>query len=52
MILKQLSIYTVLNKLHVNLEKSRFMYFTETYSNDENDNENDDISPIIIGPLK
>ena len=52
MILKQLSIYTMLNKLHVNLEKSCFMYFTKTSSNDENDNENDNIPPIMIGPLK
>ena len=49
MILKQLSIYTMLNKLHVNLEKSCFMYFTKTSSNDENDNENDNIPPIMIG---
>ena len=49
MILKQLSIYTILNKLHVNLEKSCFMYFTKTSSNDENDNENDNIPPIMIG---
>ena len=49
MILKQLSIYTMLNKLHVNLEKSCFMYFTKTSSNDENDNENDNITPIMIG---
>ena len=34
MILKQLSIYTMLNKLHVNLEKLCFMYFTNTSSND------------------
>ena len=47
MILKQLSIYTMLNKLYVNLEKSCFMYFTKTSSNDENDNEN--IPPIMIG---
>ena len=47
MILKQLSIYTMLNKLHVNLEKSCFMYFTKTSSND--DNENDNIPPIMIG---
>ena len=49
MILKKLSIYTMLNKLHVNLEKSCFMYFTKTSSNDENDNENDNIPPIMIG---
>ena len=49
MILKHLSIYTMLNKLHVNLEKSSFMYFTKTSSNDENDNENDNIPPIMIG---
>ena len=49
MILKQLSIYTMLKKLHVNLEKSCFMYFTKTSSNDENDNENDNIPPIMIG---
>ena len=48
-ILKQLSIYTTLDKLHVNQEKSCFMYFTKTSSN--NDNENDNIErPIIIGP--
>ena len=47
MILKQLSIiYTMLNKLHVNLEKSCFMYFIKTSSNDENDN----IHSIMIGP--
>ena len=39
----------MLNKLHVNLEKSCFMYFTKTSSNDENDNENDNIPPIMIG---
>ena len=49
MILKQLSIYTMLNKLHVNLEKSCFMDFTKTSSNDKNDNENDNIPPIMIG---
>ena len=48
MILKQLSIYTMLNKFHVNLEKSCFMYFTKTSSNDENDN----IPPIMIGATK
>ena len=48
MILKQLSIYTMLNKLHVNLVKSCFMYFTKTSRNDENDNENDNIPPIMI----
>ena len=42
----------MLNKLHVNLEKSYFMYFTKTSSNDENDNENDNIPPIIIGPTE
>ena len=50
LILKQLSIYTMLNKLNVNLEKSCFMYFTKTSSND--DNENDNIPPIMIGPTK
>ena len=30
----------------MNLEKSCFMYFTKTSSNDENDNENDNIPPI------
>ena len=48
MILKQLSICTMLNKLHVNIEKSCFMYFTKTSSNDENNNENDNIPPIMI----
>ena len=52
MIFKHLSIYTMLNKLHVNLEKSCFMYFTKTSSNDENDNENDNIPPIMIGPTE
>ena len=33
----------------VNLENSCFMYFTKTSSNDENDNGNDNIPPIIIG---
>ena len=33
----------------MNLEKSCFMYFTKTSSNDENDNENDNIPPIMIG---
>ena len=52
MILKQLSVYTMLNKLHVNLEKSCFMYFTKTSSDDENDNENDNIPPMMIGPIE
>ena len=52
MILKQLYLYAMLNKLHVNLEKSCFMYFANTSSNDENDNENYDIPPIMIGPTE
>ena len=36
----------------MNLEKSCFMYFTKTSSNDENDNENDNILPIMIGPTE
>ena len=41
----------MLNKLHVNIEKSSLMYFTKTSSNhDENYNENDNIPPIMIGP--
>ena len=42
----------MLNKLHVNLEKSCFMYFTKTFNNDENDNENDNIPPIMSGPTE
>ena len=38
----------MLNKLHVNQEKSCFMYLTKTSSNDENDNGNDNIPPIMI----
>ena len=52
MILKQLSIYTMLNKLHVNLEKSCLMYITKTSSNDENDIENDNTPLIMIGPTE
>ena len=52
MIFKKISIYTMLNKLHVNLEKSCFMYFTKTSSNDENDNENDYIPQLWLAPLK
>ena len=47
-ILKQLSIYTMLNKLHVNLEKSCFMYFNKTTSC-ATDNDHDINPPIMIG---
>ena len=39
-ILRQFSIYTMLNKLHVNLEKSYFMFFNKTTSN-ATDNDHD-----------
>ena len=52
MILKQLSICTMLNKLHMNLEKWCFMCFTNTSINDVNDNENDNTPPIMIGPTE
>ena len=47
-ILKQLSIYTMLNKLHVNLEKSCFMYFNKTNSS-ATDNDHEINPPIMIG---
>ena len=39
---KQVSTYTMLNKLHVNLEKSCFVYFNKTNSSARN-------PPIMIG---
>ena len=46
-ILKQLSKYTMLNKLHINLEKSCFMDFSKATTNTILDDE--DYQPIIIG---
>ena len=48
MILEQLNIYTMLIKLHVNLEKSCFTYFTKTSSNVINDNDNHNHPKIMI----
>ena len=47
-ILKQLSIYTMLNKLHVNLEKSCFIYFNKSNSS-ATDNDYEINPPIMIG---
>ena len=47
-ILKQLSIYTMLNKLHLNSEKSCFMYFNKTNSS-ATDNDHEINPPIMIG---
>ena len=44
-ILKLISTYTMLNKLHVNLDKSCFMYFTKSPLNDIDG----EYPPIIIG---
>ena len=51
-ILEQLYIYTMLIKLHANLQKSCLMYFTKTSSNVTNDNDNHEHPQIMIGPTK
>ena len=49
-ILKDISNYMLVNKLHINLDKSCFMYFTKgKYKKSENESDNESYPPIMIG---
>ena len=48
-VLKDISLYMLLNKLHVNFDKSCFMYFNNNNWHSSVNTNNDDLIPVMIG---